>query len=600
MPIALVLAVLILATILFISNRLRADVVALIVLVTLGASGLITQADAFSGFSSSSVITILAAFVITGAINQTGLGRRLGTFLIRLADHSPRRLLVVLTFSAGFLSFFMNNIAAAAVLMPVAMSAARQIRVSPTRILLPLAFATQLGGMATLLTTSNVVVSSILRNQGLPSFGLLSFLPVGGPIALVGLIVLVLTTPYLLPATSDNVPSMDSEAARASLAEVYDIQRGMGVALVMTTSPLAGRLLGASGLGQKPGLTVVAIVRSSGQVVRIPKPDEELRADDRLLFTPPHSEEVLSALGLEMQPADGWNEWLVGPRTRLVEVVVAPRSTLEGKTLRQIQFRSRYQMNVLAVWQKGRPVRERLEDLPLQVGDALLLQGRREPIRLLAGGADLIVLSEDNLQPQRRGKEGRALIIILATLAAAATGWLPVAETLFAGGLLLILTGCLSIEEAYAAVEWRSVVLVGGMLSMGLALTKTGAADVIAKFLSTSLDAFGPWVLLAGFFLVTAILTQFIPGGSATPLVIAPIAITAAQQMGADPRAFAMAVALATSTSFLTPMAHPVNALVMGPGGYRPRDYLRLGLPLALLTFAMTLWLVPYLYPLGR
>jgi len=600
MPIAFVLAVLILATILFISNRLRADLVALMVLVTLGASGLITQSDAFSGFSSSSVVTILAAFAITGAINQTGLGRRLGTFLLRLANHSPRRLLIVLTFSAGFLSLFMNNIAAAAVLMPVAMSAARQIRVSPTRILLPLAFATQLGGMATLLTTSNVVVSSILRNQGLPSFGLLSFLPVGGPIALVGLGILVLTTPYLLPATSDSVPSLDSEEARASLAEVYDIQRGMGVTLVLPTSPLAGHSLGDSHLGQNPGLTVVAIVRSSGQVVRIPRPEDELRVDDRLLFTPPQPEQALSTLGLEMQPADGWTEWLVGPRTRLVEVVVAPRSSLEGKTLREIQFRSRYQMNVLAVWQKGCPIREKLEDLPLQVGDALLLQGRREPIRLLASGSDLIVLSEDSLQPQRRGKQWRALTLIVATLAAAATGWLPVAETLFAGGVLLILTGCLSIEEAYAAVEWRSVVLVGGMLPMGVALTKTGAADLIAKFLATTLDRSGPWVLLAGFFLVTAILTQFIPGGSATPLVIAPIAITAAQQMGADPRAFAMAVALATSTSLLTPMAHPVNALVMGPGGYQPRDYLRLGLPLVLLTFVLTLWLLPHLYPLGR
>ncbi len=212
----------------------------------------------------------------------------------------------------------------------------------------------------------------------------------------------------------------------------------------------------------------------------------------------------------------------------------------------------------------------------------------------------MIVLSEDSLQPQRRSKQWRALTLIVATLAAAATGWLPVAETLFAGGVLLILTGCLSIEEAYAAVEWRSVVLVGGMLPMGVALTQTGAADLIAKFLATTLDRSGPWVLLAGFFLVTAILTQFIPGGSATPLVIAPIAITAAQQMGADPRAFAMAVALATSTSLLTPMAHPVNALVMGPGGYQPRDYLRLGLPLVLLTFVLTLWLLPRLYPLGR
>jgi di/tricarboxylate transporter len=598
MPIAFVLAVLCLATALFISNRLRADVVALLVLVTLGASGVITQADAFSGFSSSSVITILAAFVITGAINQTGLGQRLGIFLLRLAGQSPHRLLVLLTFSAGLLSLFMNNIAAAAVLMPVAMTAARHIKVSPTRLLLPMAFATQLGGMATLLTTSNVVAASILRNQGLPSFGLLSFLPVGGPIALLGLGVLVVSTRFLLPASSENAPSLAIEEARAPLTDLYDLQRGMGMALVLPNSPLAGRSLAASGLGQNPGLTVVAIVRSSGQVVRIPKPDENLRADDRLLFTPPRSEEALNALGLEIQPADGWNEYLVGPRTRLVEVVVAPRSTLEGKTLRQIQFRSRYNMNVLAIWQNGYPVRDKLEDLPLHNGDALLLQGRREPIRLLAGGSDLIVLSEESLQTQYRGKELRAVIIIVATLVAAATSWLPVAETLFLGGLMLIVFGCLSIEEAYAAIEWRSVVLVGGMLPMGTALTKTGAADMIAKYLSTALDAFGPLALLAGFFLVTAVLTQFIPGGSATPLVIVPIAITAAQQIGADPRAFAMAVALATSTSLLTPMAHPVNALVMGPGGYRPRDYLRLGLPLVLLTFALTLWLLPYLYPL--
>jgi di/tricarboxylate transporter len=183
-------------------------------------------------------------------------------------------------------------------------------------------------------------------------------------------------------------------------------------------------------------------------------------------------------------------------------------------------------------------------------------------------------------------------------LAAAASGWLPIAETLFLGGVILIVTGCLSIEEAYAAIEWRSVVLVGGMLSMGLALTKTGAANMIASYLATALDRFGPWALLGGFFLVTAILTQIIPGGSATPLVIAPIAITAAQQVGADPRAFAMAVALATSTSFLTPMGHPVNALVMGPGGYRPRDYLLLGLPLVLVTMVLALWLLPFLYPL--
>jgi di/tricarboxylate transporter len=600
MPIVFVLAILICATVLFISNRLRADVVALMVLIALGASGIITQQEAFSGFGSSSVITILAAFVITGAIHQTGLGQRFGILLLHLAGQSQRRLVVILTFAAGFLSLLMNNIAAAAVLMPIAVSAARQIKASPTVVLLPMAFATQLGGMATLLTTSNLVVSSTLQNQGLAGFGLLSFLPTGGPIALIGLGGLVLTAPLLLPAVSEQKPSISEEEARVSLKDLYDLKRGMGVAQVLQSSPLVGSSLEASKLGLNHGIRVVAIIRSSGEIVRIPKPEEELRTDDRLLFTPPLSEQVLSSLGLEMQGAASWNEWLVGPRTRLVEVVVGPRSTLEGKTLREIQFRSRFIMNVLAIWQNGQPIRENLEDLPLHIGDALLLQGRQEPIRMLARGSDLILLSEESWQAPPHGKELRAFIIILAALSVAAANWLPVAEALFLGGLLLILTGCLNMDEAYAAIDWRSVVLVGGMLPLGIALTKTGAADMIARFLSSNLSQFGPLMLLAGFLLLTVILTQFIPGGSATPLVIVPIAVTAAQQIGADPRGFAMAVALVTSASFLTPMAHPVNALVMGPGGYRPRDYFRLGLPLAILVFVLTLWIVPLLYPLAK
>lgn len=582
---------------LFISNRLRPDLVALVVLIALAVTGVISVQDAFSGFASAPVITILAAFVITGAIDQTGLGKRLGGMLLKLAGQNPHRLLVVLTFSAGLLSLFMNNIAAAALLMPVAMSAARQLHTSPTRVLLPVAFASQIGGMATLLTTSNIVVSSILHSQGLPAFGLLSFLPVGGPIALLGLGLLVLLAPRLLPATSETSPSFAIEQGRASLTDLYDLGREVGLALVLPTSPLVGQTLGESGLGEKHDLTVLAIARNSGQVVRIPMPHDELRADDRLLFTPPCAEEVLSTLGLEKQPSEGWSEWLVGPRTRLVEAVVAPRSSLEGKSLRQIQFRSRYNMNVLAVWQNGRPVWDDLENLTLHTGDALLLQGRHEPVRMLASGSDLIVLSEESLQREKSGKEWRALVIILMTLFIAATNLLPVEETLFLGGILLILSGCLNMDQAYTAIDWRSVVLVGGMLPMGVALTHTGAADLIGKFLTATFGQSAPWVLMAGFFLVTAALSQFIPGGSATPLIIAPIAITAAQQVGADPRAFAMVVAMATSTSFLTPVAHPVNALVMGPGGYQPRDYFRLGLPLLLLTFVLTILLVTVIYP---
>ncbi len=600
MTIVFVLMVLVVATYLFISNRVRADVVSLLVLITLGLSGILTQVEVFSGFGSASVVIILAAFIITGAINQTGLGQRLGNLLLRYGGTSQRRLLVFLTFAAGLLSLFMNNVAAAAVLMPIAMNAARRIKISPTQVLLPMAFATQLGGMATLLTTSNVVVASILRTQGLPSFDLLSFLPVGGPIALLGLAGLAALAPRLLPKSSETAVSFADEVERATLTSVYHLENGIGAALVLPTSALIGKTLAVCGLRKNPGINVGAIVRNNGQVIRAPRPEEEIHIGDRLVFTPPCPEKLLAPLGLALQPADDWYEYMVGPRTRLVEVVVAPRSSLEGKTLREVQFRNRFSMNVLAIWQNGQPYREKLEDLQLHIGDALLLQGRLEHIRLLAGGSDLVVLGEESFSPQRRGKEWLALGIIALTLVIAAINWLPVAEVLFAGALLLVVTDCLSIEEAYQAVDWRSVFLVGGMLPMGLALTKTGAADLMAEYLTSLLGAFGPQVLLAGFFVVTAALTQFIPGGSATPLVIVPIAITAAQKIGADPRAFAMVVALATSTSLLTPMAHPVNALVMGPGGYKLRDYLRLGLPLVVLTFVLTIWLIPLIYKLGR
>lgn len=597
MEIWFVLGILAIATVVFISNRLRADLVALLVLVVLGLSGILTQSEAFSGFGSSSVIVILAAFIITGAIHQTGLGQRLGNLLLLLAGSSPRRLLVLLVFAAGTLSLFMNNIAAAAVLMPIAMNSARRMKISPTKILLPVAFGTQLGGMATLLTTSNVVVASVLHNQGLPSLDILSFLKVGSPIALVSLIILVILAPRLLPQASDNATLFADEVERASLTALYDLEHGVGAARVFPSSPLIGSSLAKSGLRQKPGLNISAIVRQHGQVLRAPTSEEEIQAGDLLLYTPAHAEETLSPLGLQAQSVEDWHEYLVGPRTRLVEVVIGPHSTLEGKTLRQVQFRNRYNMNVLAIWQNGQPKREKLEDIPLRIGDALLLQGRREFFGLLASGTDLIFLSEENLAAPRRRKEWIALGIIVFTLAIAVANWLPVGEVLFAGALALILAGCISIEEAYASIDWRSAFLVGGMLPMGIALTKTGAADWMANYLTGTLASLGPLVVLAGFFILTAILTQFIPGGSATPLVIAPVAITAAQQMGADPRAFAMAVALATSTSLLTPMAHPVNALVMGPGGYRPRDYLRLGFPLLLLVLILTLWLVPAFFP---
>jgi len=598
MAIALALIILMAATLLFISGWLRPDLVALLVPVTLYATGIITRDEALSGFISPAVILLLAAFIITEAIRQSGLGEYVSAILVRIAGKSERLLMLSLSLCAAILSLFMNNIAAAAVLMPSGIAAMRRAKAGPRRLLLPMAFATQLAGMATLLTTSNIVMSSVLRNHGLPGFGLLEFLPVGGPITIIGLAVMILIAPRLLPDTSERFLPWEEREQFASLAELYGLQGDFHVASMLPGSPLAGTTLASSGLCRRLDINIVAICHSTGQVILTPGSKERLAVHDRLIYTPSCPDSMLNAWGLQAEPADGRGDRSVAKRVGLTEAVIGPRSSLANKSLLQTRFRQRYGVTVLAIWRNGRAIRQGIKDMPLQFGDALLLQGPHQHLKMLATDSDLIVLGREEGAKPHPEKSWISLGIIAAALALAATGCLPVAETLFAGAVLLVLTRRLTMDDAYEAIDWRSILIVGSMLSVGTALNKTGAATLMAELIMNSLGRFGPFALLAGFAGLTVILTQFIPGGAAIPLIIGPIAISAGLHAGANPRAFAVAVAIATSTSFLTPFSHPVNLLVMGPGGYRSRDYLRLGLPLAALTLILTLLLVPLVYPL--
>jgi di/tricarboxylate transporter len=282
----------------------------------------------------------------------------------------------------------------------------------------------------------------------------------------------------------------------------------------------------------------------------------------------------------------------------LVEAVLAPRSDLIGRTLRETRFRERYGMSVVALWRAGRSLRTGLTDLELQLGDALLLQGDRDRLPVLRAETDLIVLDRGLYEPPPSRRRGRlALVVMIATLLLAATEVVGVAEAMLGGALTMILIGALSMDDAYQSIEWRSVFLVAGMLPLGTAMTKTGAADLITHGLLSVLGGAGPLALLAGLVVLAILLTQAM-NGAAVAAVVAPIAIQTATRIGADPRSFAMAVAIATSVAFLTPLGSPVNILVMGPGGYRFRDYLRAGLPLTLLVFALIVGLLPLIWPL--
>lgn len=588
----LTLIILGVAVALFLSDRLRADLVALLTMVALGTTGILDSQETFSGFSRGAVITLLAIFMLTAGLERTGVTRRVGRILVRLAGSSEPRLVVTVMGVGAFLSLFMNNIAAAAVLLPAVSGASRRTGVPPSRLLLPLAFGTLLGGMATLLTTTNIVVGSLLRDHGEPGFGLFDFLPVGLPLGAAGILYMVFWGRHRLPDRSPGEEMAALHRQEADLAEVYRLGEALFRGGVPAKSPLVGKTLAESGFRERFGWSVLAIERS-GRMLQAPVPDTKIEAEDVLVLSgePGAAPEP----GLEILPARQWRERDLESRSvAVVEAVLSPRSTLIGQTLRDSQFRDRFGMTVMAVWRGGKSLRTGLPELALQLGDALLLQGDRGRLAGLRAEPDLILLDrpDDEIIPPPRRQGWMALAVMVGTLALAASGLLPVAEVMMGGALAMVLTGALNMDQAYRAIEWKSVFLVAGMLPMGLALTKTGAAALITQELIELVGDAAPWVLFAGLVLLALLLTQAM-NGAAVAAIVAPVAIKAAQQTGADPHALAMGVALATSMAFLTPLGHPVNTLVMGPGGYRFRDYVRVGLPLTAILFGLIVLLVP-------
>jgi len=586
------------AVALFLSDKVRPDLVALLVAVALGTTGVLTSEETFSGFSRSAVITLLAIFMLAAGLERTGVTRRVGNLLVRVAGQGEVRQIVVVMIAGAFLSLFMNNIAAAAVLLPAVSGASQRAGVNPARLLMPLAFATILGGMATLLTTTNIVVSSLLRDEKLAGYGLLDFAPLGLPIVAAGIAYMALWGRRQLPDRSPAQVLADIHRREADLAEIYHLGERLIRAGVPPGSPLAGKTLADTRFRETYGFSVLAIERE-GRVVQAPPPGSVILAEDVLLLSG-KPEHLAQEEGLELLPARDWRERdLESKSVAVVEAVLSPRSALIGQTLREALFRERYGMSVIALWRAGRPVRTGLTDLPLELGDGLLLQGERSRLPVLRAEADLIVLAE----PARAaaepatGKGRLALAIMAISLVLAASGRFEVGEVMLGGALIMVVARILTMDQAYRAVDFKSVVLVAGMLPLGTAMVKTGAAALLTDKLLHLLGAGGPRLLLAGLVGLAILLTQAM-NGAAVATVIAPIAIATAQRTGADPRAMVMGVALATSIAFLTPLGHPVNILVMGPGGYRFRDYFKVGLPLTLLLYALIIILLPLVWRL--
>jgi di/tricarboxylate transporter len=583
--------VLIGALLLFLTDRLRADVVALLLIVVLGISGVLTPQEAFSGFSRSAVITIMSIFILAEGLRRTGVTDKIGTLLLRVAGTEEKRLVAVIMVAGAFLSLFMNNIAAASVLLPAVSGAARKAGVNPSRLLMPLAFATILGGMATLFTTANIVVSGVLRDANLRAFGIFDFAPIGIPVVIVGILYILFWGRRQLP---DQSPAerMNPTPSQEDLIGTYRLDTKLFRARIPADSVLIDKSLATSTLREEYDVHVVAIERGDDLILN-PAPSTILQQNDIMLVEgdlPTFRERDVEPY-LEILPTQiSTDRDLESPTVMVVEAVLPPRSALIGKTLRESLFRDKYGMTVLAIWRGNQPFFSDITEQPLQFGDALLLQGPRSRLPLLQNDRDLILLSDKAERPVT-GRGRFAVFILMFTLLLATVFSSSVGEIMLGGALAMVLLRILSMDNAYAAVEWKTVFVVAGVLPLGVALTKTGAAQLLADGLLATLGMFGPGAVLVGLVMLTTLLVQVI-NGPALAAIVAPIAIYAAQQSGGDPHQWALGVALASSVAFLTPLGHPVNVLVMGPGGYGFRDYLRLGFPLTVLVLVVVVGLL--------
>lgn len=587
------------ALVLFLSGRLAADLVALLVVVALGLTSVLTPQEAFSGFSRSAVIVIISIFVLTESLQRTGVTEQVGNILLKVGGTGELRLTIVVMIAGAFLSLFMNNIASAAVLLPAMSGLAKRSGVNTSRLLIPLAFSTILGGTATLFTTSNIILNSVLRDNELPVFGLTDFGYVGLPIVVVGILYVAFIGRNSLPGESPlertHMPSSD----RGDLIEAYGLGAMLFKARVPDGSMLIDRTIAECTLREDYDVNIVGIEREGKRILH-PTPQRHIRRGDTLVLEGDEADFRKRDIEpfMEFLPETEWHESdLESTAIDVVEAMLPPRSRLIGKTIRDAHFREKYGMSVLAIWHGDREVITDLGDEKLHFGDALLLQGPREKLHVMKDDPDILLLaSDEEVEITVPGKGRAALLIFFATLGLAA--FLPelTAAIMLGGALAMVVVRIITTEQAYSAIGWKSVFLVAGMLPMGDALQKTNAAGYAAQGLLHMLGGYGPYILVAALFIVTAIATQMI-NGAVTAAIIGPVTVQLAHQTGVDPRALIMAVAMACSMAFITPLSHAVNVLVMSPGGYNFKDYMKVGVPLTAVLFVVVMIVLPLAWP---
>ncbi len=587
--IALTLAIILMAIVLFATEKLRVDLVALLVLLAVSITGLVSKDQVFLGFANPAVITIWAVYIVSGGLLKTGVADAIGSLILRLSGASEARLILVIMLVCGVMSAFMNNVGAVAVLMPAVIGIARKTKIPVSKLLIPLAFSSLLGGKMTLIgTPANILAQGILVTRGLDGFRFFEITPMGAIVLATGILYMVFLGRHLLPIRQ---PPDDPKVARNLKDYVSQVQ-------VTPESPLVGKNLYESKLGSEYDVIVISIIRAGETISRFHR-DLIIEQHDCLVVES-SAQNLLAAqealkLDIQIEQDFKLSELDTG-KSNIFEATLAPRSTMVGRTLNEAKFRDRFGFSALAIWREGGIITENLRDTKLQFGDALLLIGTPGRVEMLQKGNEFLVLEPIEVQRRRKKKAPLAAAIMLLGIGLAIFSNLGIAVAMVLGSVLMVLTGCLSMDEAYQSIDWRTVFLVGGMLSLGIAMENTGTAQYLANILLGVFGDFGPLGLLAGIYILSALITQPMSNAAAIVLMV-PIAVDTALALEVNYLTFTMAVVIGAATSFLSPVGHKANVLVFGPGGYRFLDYAKVGALLTIALFIVSMIFLPILWP---
>ena len=593
-PIAITLILLVVAIILFSTEKIPVDIVALLLVMALVITQVLTMQEAVAGFGNDIIITIGGLFVLVGGLAKTGVVDLIGRRMHRLAGDNVFILTALIMISAAVSASVLKNTTTTAMFLPIIIGLAAKAKIPPSKLLMPLAFGAILGGSCTLIGTStNLAVSGTIQRYGLQPFSMFELAPVGIVTLLAGMI-------YMLTIGRRMLPSSGGEE---SLTEQYKMREYISELLVLPDSPLVGKTIEGADLNRKLDLNVLGIFRD-GERINAPSPSERIRRRDSLIVEGTLSDilRVKEEAGLEIKPDFLLSDTeLEGGNVELFEVLVLRDSRLSGQTLKTLAFRDRYNLTVLAINRHGRTFVSKLSHVTLNFGDVLLVQGKRSGVDLLVSDNDVLILEDltnvNTRFEKRKWAIAAFLLFLFLSLTRVTLGFeTPLAIAVLSGVMLLLATKTVQHSELYSLVNFRVLVLIACMMSFGVAMEATGTDKFLAAFINDYIGVFGPTAVLAGFFILTVGLTQPM-SNQAAALVVLPVAVKSAVALGVNPRTFIVAITYAASFSFITPL-EPACVLVYSPGRYRFIDFVKIGSILTIIVFTVAMILVPIFWPL--